>query len=369
MQNSVRLELASGKSFEGKLIGAPLLSSGELVFTTAMVGYSEALSDPSYFGQILVFAYPLVGNYGIPASNQQTSGLPMGMESDRIHTSGVILTKESVRDHHWSSYYSLDAWLANHGVPGIVGIDTRALIQLMVKEGKTLAKIIPAHSKGKRVLHEDLDWNEQTFFDPTQISVVDYVCTQELRTIGKKGKKRVGLIDCGTKWNIVRSLLEHDVEVVLVPPDTSLDSVDCDSFVLSNGPGNPSHNKRLINQVSSLLTGQRPILGICLGHQILALAAGAKTVRLPFGHRSHNQPVQEVGTKRAYMTSQNHGYAVDVESLPEGWHSWFINLNDGTSEGIQHSSGKFRSVQFHPEAAGGPCDTSWIFEKFVLELS
>jgi len=363
------LMLSDGGRFTGNLIGAPLQASGQMVFTTGMVGYSEAMTDPSYFGQILVFTYPLIGNYGIPSLPRALElPIPHGFESERVNAAAVILAIDSPEAFHWNSFQSLHTWLAQQGVPGIVGLDTRHLVHLIRQAPNLLGRVIPGESSGTRDYGPKLTAvASEGFFDPNQHDIVDAVSVKERRLLGK-GKVRIGLVDCGVKWNIIRQLLERGCEVELLPWDTNLASVDCGAWLLSNGPGDPMRTGNLRNQVAQLIEGDRPILGICLGHQILALAAGAKTLRMQYGHRSHNQPVYQVNTRRGCITSQNHGYVVDEHSLPEAWEPWFRNANDQTIEGIRHKIKPFRSVQFHPEAAGGPRDTGWILDQFVNEV-
>lgn len=351
-----QLELSTGATFEGELIGAPVAASGEMVFTTGMVGYSEAMTDPSYCGQILTFTYPLIGNYGIPTIPKALElPIPRGFESAKVNTAAVILTIDSEEVFHWNSFHSLDSWLRDEGVPGIVGLDTRHLVHLVRQTPNLLARVVP----------EGVE--KPAFFDPGQHEIVQRVSTKTRRRIGK-GKSRIALVDCGVKWNIIRQLVERDCEVELIPWNDDFKNIDCSGWLLSNGPGDPTKTP-LVGHVKELLTTDVPILGICLGHQILSLAAGAKTKRMQYGHRSHNQPVYLVGTRRGFITSQNHGYVVDEDTLPEGWEPWFRNANDQTNEGIKHTTRPHRSVQFHPEAAGGPRDTSWILEQFVREVS
>jgi len=385
MRPKCTLKLSNGDEFQGELIGAPLSASGELVFTTGMVGYSEALTDASYFGQILIFTYPLIGNYGIPSLPKSLElPIPRGFESNRVHAAAVVLTIDSPEAFHWNSWQSLDSWLEEQNVPGIVGLDTRHLVHLIRSNPRLRARVEPENAEGIRPLGKGFTGLAVTgFFDPGEHNVLPAVTTSERRIVssssisgatastaktGRTAPIRIGLVDCGVKWNIVRQLVELDCEVELLPWDTDLSKVECDGWLLSNGPGDPKKTGNLREQVSMLLKQDRPVLGICLGHQILSLAAGAETIRMPYGHRSHNQPVYQVGTRRGYITSQNHGYVVDDKTLPEGWEPWFRNANDQTIEGIRHRTKPMRSVQFHPEAAGGPRDSGWILEEFVTEV-
>lgn len=361
------LQLSTGERFEGRLIGAPLRSSGELVFTTGMVGYSEAITDPSYFGQILVFAYPLIGNYGIPRPEPRDGLLPRGFESDRARAAGVIVTIDSPEAYHWNSCQSLDAWMREQGIPGIAGLDTRHLVHLIRSGGGLKGRIEPQLPEGETPHAQRFGLKREDFFDPGAYVILPEVSRRETARVGR-GSKRVALVDCGVKANIVRQLVAQGCEVTLLPWDADLTQVDCDAWVLSNGPGDPAKTGDLVPRISGLLKDARPILGICLGHQLLALASGAKTRRMPYGHRSHNQPVQLMGTRRGFLTSQNHGYVVEDESLGADWEAWFRNVNDGTIEGIRHRTRPFRSVQFHPEASGGPRDTAWVLEEFVGDI-
>ncbi len=370
MRKRAFLELSDGTKLEGYAIGAPVKSSGELVFTTAMVGYSESLSDPSYFGQVLVFAYPLIGNYGIPTppNPKKIHDLTPQFESKKIYLSGIVISQECKEAFHWTSELNLDKWLKMHGVPGISGIDTRHLITKIRDSNGLFAKIHPEEATNSLIIEGlSTDLGEK-FFDPNIHNIAPYVSGGERLLLGK-GSTRIAVYDFGVKWNILRQIIEQDCEVELLPWDTEPESVDCNGWLLSNGPGNPSHIEGIQTKVKKLIYKQeKPILGICLGHQIISLACGAQVVKMPYGHRSHNQPVTEIGTRKGYITSQNHSYVVTRESLPSDWEVWFENVNDKSIEGIRHKEKPFKSVQFHPESAAGPRDSSWILKDFVKEV-
>lgn len=371
MRQKCSLVLSNGKKFQGKLIGAPLSASGELVFTTGMVGYSEALTDPSYFGQILLFSYPLIGNYGIPPVPEKLGDvIPQGFESNCVHAAAVLLTVDSPEAFHWQSFESLDKWLKKQGVPGVVGLDTRHLVSMARSEEGLLAKVEPESPEGHRFLgglDSAQDANAEGFFDPVEHNVVAEVSNKKPITLGK-GKYKIALLDFGVKWNIIRQLLENDCTVEVLPWDTDVRKVQCDGWLLSNGPGDPKNTGAVIEQVQILLKGNKPVFGICLGYQLMALAAGAETKRMTYGHRSHNQPVYQIGTRKGYMTTQNHGFEVDGKTLPDGWSVWFRNVNDQSVEGIKSGKSSVKGVQFHPESAGGPRDTSWLLKDFINEV-
>ena len=345
-----KLILEDGTIFEGELFGFFKSIAGEVVFNTGMVGYPETLTDPSYNGQILVMTYPLIGNYGIPPYSEDET-LPENFESEKIQVQALIVSERSVQFSHWNAFESLSSWLNRYEIPGLSGIDTRKLTKLLRERGTMLGKIV--------VDDEKLD-----FYNPDLDNLIKKVSTPKLEKYGS-GKKKIVLIDCGCKKSIMNNLIERNVEVIRAPWDYNFDEIESDGIVLSNGPGNPVVYDTLIQKTKRLIEMQKPMLGICLGHQMISLAAGAKTYKLKYGHRSQNQPVKVVGENKCYVTSQNHSFAVDTESLPKGWQSWFENLNDGTNEGVRHESLPFMSVQFHPEAAPGPVDTSFIFDEFL----
>ncbi len=349
------LVLGNGRTFEGWSFGYEGGSSGEVVFSTSMVGYPESLTDPSFEGQILCVSYPLVGNYGIPETVTGPDGLVLNAESEKIHVRGLVIADYSENYSHWDAVKSLGTWLREQHIPGISGIDTRALTRTIREEG-----VMP----GRIVLDGDSPAPAPTGMADLPVPAVS--CRDVLRY--GKGSKRVVLVDCGVKHNILRCLSSRGVEVVRVPWDYDFNTLDWDGLFLSNGPGDPTDCAVTIGHLKKALQGDRPVFGVCLGSQLMALAAGAKTFKLPYGHRSHNQPVRRWGTDRCYITSQNHGYAVNPATLPEDWEPFFVNLNDGTNEGIRHRSKPFFATQFHPEAAGGPVDTEFLFDEFISML-
>ena len=369
MRRACRLELSDGNQFTGTLVGAPLFASGEFVFTTGLVGYSEAITDPSYYGQILTFTYPLIGNYGIPAAPTDELSIPRGFESIRAQAAAVIFAVDSFAAFHWNSFQGINDWLKSQNIPGIVGLDTRHLVHLIRSNKNLLGRVIPEDPEGQRYKsNSKSEAIPSGYYDPGAHELIKEVSTPKRQLIGK-GRRRVALVDCGVKWNIVRLLVEGGCEVELLPWDTDLDTVDCDGWLISNGPGDPMLVGSLRDQIATLYSQSKPMLGICLGHQLMSLAAGACTRRMPFGHRSHNQPVYEVGTRKGCITTQNHGYVVEEGSLVEDWEVWFRNINDESIEGIRHKSKPFRSVQFHPEACGGPRDTGWVLGQFIDQLT
>ena len=337
---NAQLILEDGTVFRGRSLGAGRSVSGEVVFNTGMVGYTEALTDPSYRGQIMTLTFPLVGNYGVPRD----------FESPRIQASALVVSELATEYSHSAAERSLPQWLKDEGIPCIAGIDTRALTKRLRTRGCMLGKV---------VVTEDVP-----FEDPNAKNLVAEVSTDHREVFLGSGKTVV-LVDCGAKGSIVDELRKRDFTVIRVPWDYDFNQEDYDGLFLSNGPGDPTACISTINNIKRAMEKNKPVMGICLGNQLLALAAGANTYKLKFGHRGHNQPCLEVGTGRCYITSQNHGFAVDEATLPEGWHPWFRNANDGSNEGIRHSTKPFLSVQFHPEAAPGPVDCNYLFDKFV----
>lgn len=357
------LTLSDGTTFAGTSFGDLADADGEVVFSTGMVGYPESLTDPSYRGQILVLTYPLIGNYGVPADAETDA-----FESDRIQVRGLIVQEYVSSFSHWSASRSLADWLRAHRIPAMTGVDTRALVTHLRERGAMLGRI-QVTSEGNDVMAFS------AIPDPNVRNLVAEVsCTAPrwYRTsVPARGTApAILLVDCGVKRGIIHAFTIRGIDVYCVPwdHDVAHDPTPIGGIVISNGPGDPTKAGATIAQLRALLDGYRPILGICLGAQLLALAAGARTYKLAYGHRSQNQPCVEVGTPRCAITTQNHGYAVDAGSLPAGWRVWFTNANDGTVEGIQHTAKPFRAVQFHPEARPGPEDTSWIFDEFCAEV-
>ena len=347
------LILEDGSTFEGYSFGCEKSVAGEVVFNTGMVGYPESLTDPSYKGQILVLTYPLIGNYGIPQRDGVFS-LDAGFESNKVQIQGLVVSNYSFQYSHWDAVDSLDNWLKKSKVPALYGVDTRRLTKRLREKGSMLGKIVVSEG-------------DTPFWDPNTENLISKVSIKEPVTY-TGGKARLVVIDCGCKTSIIRSLLARGVTVFRVPWDYDFLSQDFDAVVISNGPGDPKMCQETVTLIKEVMKQNKPVLGICLGHQILALAAGAETYKLKFGHRSQNQPCVEIGTDRCYITSQNHGYAVRAETLLDGWYPWFTNANDGSNEGMRHRSRPFMSVQFHPEAAPGPTDTNYVFDEFLRML-
>ena len=350
---------------------------GEVVFNTAMTGYPESLTDPSYAGQILVTTYPLIGNYGVPDTGLGKNGLPLFMESEKIHAKALVVADYSETYSHWNARESLASWLKREKIPAITGIDTRRLTKVLRESGVMMGKI---EVSGERSEVRDMTKAE----DYGSVNWVEKVSCKEVITYRPDMKAaansslftlhsslpRVVLVDCGVKANIIRCLIKRGIEVVRVPWDYDFNQLEFDGLFLANGPGDPEQCSKTVANIQTFLNNEnvRPCMGICLGNQLLAKAAGAKTYKLKYGHRSHNQPVQKVGTTQCFITSQNHGYAVDGSTLPSDWEPLFVNMNDGSNEGIRHKTNPWMSAQFHPEACSGPVDTEFLFDEFVKML-
>ena len=353
--------LSDGTVFCGWSFGYEGETVGEVVFNTAMTGYPESLTDPSYAGQILVTTFPLIGNYGVPDTGIGEDGLPLFMESERIHPKAIVVADYSEQYSHWNAKESLASWLKREKVPGISEIDTRRLTKVLREHGVMMGRIVIEGAAME---------SQQTEQDYGSVNWVEKVSCNDVINYNQGADKRVVLVDCGVKANIIRCLIRRGVEVVRVPWDYDFNQLEFDGLFLANGPGDPEQCGKTVEHIRTFLNNKevRPCMGICLGNQLLARAAGAKTYKLKYGHRSHNQPVREVGTNHCYITSQNHGYAVDDSTLPADWEPLFVNMNDGSNEGIRHKSKPWMSAQFHPEACSGPTDTEWMFDEFVKML-
>ena len=372
MKQEARLILDDGTEFCGWSFGYEANAVGEVVFNTAMTGYPESLTDPSYAGQILVTTYPLIGNYGVPETGGEP--LPKFTESERIHVKALVVADYSEKYSHWNAKESLAEWLKREKIPAITGIDTRRLTQRLRESGVMRGRIIISENSdcSEHADYGSINWVEQVSCkevitykpDPTAAA------NSSLFTL-HSSFPRVVLVDCGVKANIIRCLVNRGVEVIRVPWDYDFNQLDFDGLFLANGPGDPEQCNKTVEHIRTFLNNPnvRPLMGICLGNQLLARAAGAKTYKLKYGHRSHNQPVQLVGTTRCFITSQNHGYAVDASTLPADWEPLFVNMNDGSNEGIRHKTMPWFSAQFHPEACSGPTDTEWMFDEFVRQVS
>lgn len=355
---NVTLVLSDGTRFHGKSFGYDAPVAGEVVFNTAMMGYPESLTDPSYEGQLLTLTFPLVGNYGVPPFTMEENGIPSFMESERIHASALIVSDYSDYYSHWNAVESLSEWLKREKVTGITGIDTRELTKVLRENGVMMGKIL--FDENPELIPEA---------DYAGVNFVDRVSCKEIIRYNEGAGKKVVLVDCGVKANIIRSLLSRGVEVIRVPWNYDYTEMEFDGLFLANGPGDPDMCEEAVNIIRKQISESRkPICGICMGNQLLAKAGGATIYKLKYGHRSHNQPVRQVGTNKCYVTSQNHGYAVDAKTLETDWEELFVNMNDGSNEGIRHKTNPWFSSQFHPEACSGPVDTSFIFDKFIDTL-
>ena len=355
---NVTLVLEDGTKFHGQSFGYDQPVAGEVVFNTAMMGYPESLTDPSYAGQLMTLTYPLVGNYGVPPFSVEPDGLATFMESDKIYASAIIVADYSEKYSHWNAVESLASWLKREHVPGITGIDTRQLTKVLREHGVMMGKIIFDDEPDNipTAEYEGVNW-------------VDRVSCKDIIRYNEGAGKKVVLVDCGVKNNIIRCLVNRGVEVIRVPWNHDYTSMDFDGLFLGNGPGDPDMCEDAVNVIRRQMSlSRKPICGICMGNQLLAKAGGATIYKLKYGHRSHNQPVSEVGTNRCYVTSQNHGYAVDAKTLGSDWRELFVNMNDGSNEGVCHKENPWFTSQFHPEACSGPIDTEFMFDRFIKTL-
>ncbi|MCO6041914.1 glutamine-hydrolyzing carbamoyl-phosphate synthase small subunit [Thermococcus alcaliphilus] len=358
------LLLQDGTIIEGKGFGAEGVKFGEVVFTTSMVGYPESLTDPSYKGQILVMTYPLIGNYGVPSKKIKENGIPVHYESDKIQVEGYVVSK-LMRPSHWASEMSLEKWLKKEGVPGIEGVDTRALVKKIRETGVMMGALAVGNYE-KEELGEIMEKLRRVNYD--KMNFVEEVTPKKpIIHEPKDYEKTVVVIDCGIKYGILRELLKRKFKVIRVPctydPIQAFEEFDAEGILLSNGPGNPSVLEGLIAKAEAIIEYSVPTLGICLGSQILALADGGEIYKLKYGHRGINKPVKDLKTRKAFVTTQNHGYAVKPDSLNE-FKVWMINLDDGSVEGIYHPNKPIIATQFHPEASPGPLDSTWVFDLF-----
>ena len=350
ISQNIKLILENGLEIKGKSFGYPGSTSGEVVFNTAMTGYPESLTDPSYKGQILILTYPLIGNYGVPSSDSENN-LLTNFESEKIHVSGLIISDYSFDNSHWKSTKSLAQWLGENEIPAIYGVDTRMLTRIIRESGTMQGKII----------FEDEKQNPNIFNSDNPVAEV----STKTKIVYGNGSHKILLVDCGVKFNIIRRLLKRNTTVIRVPWDYDYCNEEYDGLFISNGPGDPKTCVPAIQYLSKAIKNDKPVFGICLGNQLLCLAAGGDTYKLKYGHRSHNQPVIRNGTNRCYITSQNHGYAVNPSTLDDDWSPLFTNLNDNTNEGIIHKKKMIFSTQFHPEASSGPTDTDFLFDLFL----
>ena len=398
------LILSDGTVFRGRSFGYEKPVAGEVVFNTAMTGYPESLTDPSYAGQLMTLTYPLVGNYGVPPFTIEANGLATFMESEKIHAEAIIVSDYSENYSHWNAVESLADWLKREQVPGITGIDTRELTKVLREHGVMMGRIVFDDNEELRmkneesgcaavphgnssfggeadILHSSFNYGEVNYVDRVSCKDIIVYAGGESKTflvstpmeelnsqlsIFHSQLKKVVLVDCGVKTNILRCLLKRGVEVIRVPWDYDFNGLQFDGLFISNGPGDPDTCDAAVQNIRRAMQNEKlPIFGICMGNQLLSKAGGAKIYKLKYGHRSHNQPVRMVGTNRCFITSQNHGYAVDNNTLGADWEPLFVNMNDGSNEGIRHKRNPWFSAQFHPEAASGPTDTEFLFDEFV----
>ena len=361
----VTLVLSDGTKFHGKSFGYEKSVVGEVVFNTAMMGYPESLTDPSYAGQMMTLTFPLVGNYGVPPFTVGADGIADFMESDKIYASALIVSDYSTEYSHWNACESLDEWLKREQVPGVTGIDTRQLTKVLREHGVMMGRLV----YDEKLKDEESEYEISAGEDYGSINWVARVSCKDVIRYNEGAGRKVVLVDCGVKNNIIRCLIKRDVEVIRVPWNYDYTDMAFDGLFLANGPGDPDMCVDAVEVLKKQMSmSRKPICGICMGNQLLAKAGGATIYKLKYGHRSHNQPVREVGTSRCYVTSQNHGYAVDAATLGNDWRELFVNMNDGSNEGIRHLSYPWFSSQFHPEACSGPVDTEFMFDRFIGTL-
>ena len=352
------LILSDGSRFCGTSFGYEKPIAGEVVFNTAMNGYPESLTDPSYAGQLMTLTFPLIGNYGVPPFTIGENGIADFMESEKIHAEAIIVCDYSTEYSHWNAVESLATWLKREQIPGITGIDTRALTKKLREQGVMMGSIVFG-DPDKAEMPEMPDYSAINYVDRVS-------CKEVIRYNEGKDKKKVVLVDCGVKDNIIRCLLKRDVEIIRVPWNYNYNNLEFDGLFISNGPGDPNNCSEAVEHLHKAMSNEKlPIFGICMGNQLLSVAGGAKIYKLKYGHRSHNQPVRQVGTEHCFITTQNHGFAVDNNTLGSDWEPLFINMNDGSNEGIRHKKNPWFSAQFHPEAASGPTDTEFLFDQFI----
>lgn len=345
------LVLENGQIFEGKSFGAEGEITGEIVFSTAMTGYLETITDPSYFGQIVVQTFPLIGNYGV---------IPSDFESDRPYLKAYVVREWCQEPSNFRCEGNLDTFLKDMNVIGLYDIDTRQLTKIIREYGVMNAKITKSIDNIDEIIKELKGYKI--------VDAVKGATCKEMKVFNENGEKHVVLMDFGEKANIQRELIKRGCKVTVVPSYTKASEIlamNPDGIMLSNGPGDPAENVEVIEEIKALVDSKTPIFGICLGHQLTALSQGATTSKLKYGHRGGNQPVKETATGRVYITSQNHGYAVNADSLPENAELSWVNVNDGTCEGVSYKNAPVYTVQFHPEACGGPQDTMFLFDKFI----
>jgi carbamoyl-phosphate synthase small subunit len=362
---AAKLMLEDGTVFDGIGFGYPSETAGEVVFNTGMVGYTETLTDPSYRGQILCLTYPLVGNYGVPSYDiKDEYGLPKFFESDGIQVKGLLIHDLSNIASHWSCIKTLDQWLYEEKVPGIYNIDTRELTKKLRVHGVMMGAIIVSEN----AINESLLKKRLARARYEELNFMPEVSTKGAQEYGDKSKDCVVVLDTGVKYSIIRNIMRTGYRVVRLPWHATYEqtmSYNPKGVVISNGPGDPKVCSSTIKTASKLINTSTPTLGICLGNQILALAGGANTYKLRFGHRGQNKPCVDMRNNQVYVTSQNHGYGIEPKSLVKtGFKVWFSNVDDNTVEGFEHKSKPIIAVQFHPEASPGPYDCMFVFDRF-----